>query len=129
MSESKPDIPHLEQLAKAATPGPWDVDDEDGRAHITTADGCAVAYPAEFANIRTMQRHGRDNSLATAAHIAANSPSTTLALIAEIRRLREGLREACGDLGYSLDDTPPIKECDARIWRANMAAWKALRAL
>lgn len=72
------DLGALEALARAATPGPWRASDvDDGDHTILNVDDWAIgsAYQGE-----------RDQ-----LHIAANSPTTTLALIA---RLREAERES-----------------------------------
>lgn len=80
------DLDDLERQARAATPGPWKAGDpawfrgrqnpEDGKRPLTAELGGVIA------NI-----YGAEN----AAHIAANSPDVTLALIVELRAARAEL--------------------------------------
>jgi hypothetical protein len=79
------DLPALEATARAATPGPWDVDDDGDRSSIETSDGFAVASMAEHKSMHTIRAHGRSDSIEDARHIAAFSPSVALALLAQLR--------------------------------------------
>lgn len=76
------DLDHLEALAKGATSGPWRVESRDG---LEGSDGCPI--------IRGQYGHDgyfeRDED---AAYCAATNPATILALIAEVRALREMIR-------------------------------------
>jgi hypothetical protein len=93
-----PDLSHLEALARA-------VQAADDRAD------------------------GHQTALASDAFHAAASPSTILSLVDRVRQLEAALTVARDALGYNLEDLPmPEKTCDARIWGANMAAWKVLTA-
>lgn len=118
--------PHqkLRELALAATPGPWECDDHNGRAAIETADGYAVAYPAAFANIKTELAHGRLDSLATAHYIAAANPTVVLALLDEIDQLREQgplwLQFAIASLHESVDLTDPRCPVGSALTRAGL---------
>lgn len=73
------DIDRLEMLAKAATPGPWTVEDRDG---LLSPTGSALVRGA----------HGYEGYFSLdedAAYCAAANPAAILALIAEVRALRE----------------------------------------
>jgi len=95
------DLDDLESKAKAATPGPWNVFVCDDGKQWTGWPLCISAtnvlnsngdervivrtggfYPYEWDNGTS-----QDEANANAAHIAAASPATTLALIAHIRKL------------------------------------------
>lgn len=83
----KIDLDDLERKANASNVGArWTLDDRDAAAIETVGTGCtiAVADPG----------WAEDLHLAHAEHIAANSPPVTLALIARIRELEDGLSEA-----------------------------------
>lgn len=81
------DLDKLEAIARRATPGPWELDDDGRCAAVLTADGFGVAMSFSFANVRTAIAHGRDDSLCTAQYIAAFSPDVVLRLIARLRAL------------------------------------------
>jgi hypothetical protein len=98
-----PDLERLEALARAATPGPWEVvgssvtNWRDGSCDMEwLPNGSSDAYNA--------------NSEADAEYIAAASPDTVLAHIAEIRRLQrvsdleraEHLRNCCAVLAEAI---------------------------
>lgn len=73
----------LERRAKAATqPGPWTVRTDRGRHHAD--DGGSTVLDADGMWVAEVGRAAPD-----AAHIAACSPDVVLALVAEVRRLRE----------------------------------------
>ncbi len=107
-----PTLDELEAKAKAATPGPWrwDADHEPldgpgqggyGSDHVLFAAPC-----------------GTQNSYVVvddpdARHIAANSPDVTLALVARIRALEAGLREACDLHDAAVESYNP--EADVRV--------------
>jgi hypothetical protein len=76
------DLTRLEELANAATPGPWRAVDGAGRGEkaLTTASG------AWFGNI---DDGSESRNAADAAYIAAASPDVVLALVAEVRRRYE----------------------------------------
>lgn len=84
MPDNLPDLDALERLAMLATPGPWTDETEKGETypHCVTADGYYIAS-AHAACPRS--EDGAEN----AAFIAAANPSVVLALIAEVRALRE----------------------------------------
>lgn len=72
------DIDEIEALAKAATPGPWqssqydDLEDSNGHDLLTSSGGVSCF-----------------NRAGDADFVAAANPATILALIAEVRALRE----------------------------------------
>jgi hypothetical protein len=72
----------LQAAAKAATPGPWSATLKRGKR-----DGYIRSPLRTVADVR--YRNGE----ADAAFIAAANPQTVLAMISELRRLREMLRE------------------------------------
>ena len=111
------DLKKLREIADAATPGPWEVDDTNGRATIEDADGYAVAHPAEFANIRTMQSHGHENNLANARFIAA-ARNAVPALIVMVQQLSE-----------QVDAIPTLLTENARLTKAVAEAPKFLEAV
>ena len=104
----------IEALAKAATPGPW-FDDAGYRIHGPTEDEDKRA--GEVLHHYKQMCYGDDGCQQShdAAYIAAMHPPTTLALIAEIRRLQremalnvalsngqsESLIEAAFEAGYN----------------------------
>ena len=71
MSREAIDLDALEELAKAATPGPW-------RANRSTAYGYAVVETPDV-------EVAAELDAGDAAFIAAADPSTVLALIARVR--------------------------------------------
>lgn len=91
-------LKEIEARAKAATPGPWRherLNHDDGAiehfigtkpdyASVAFYDGNGEWTPNQGAN-------GEWQAEYDAAHIAGMSPSTTLALVEEVRRLREAL--------------------------------------
>ena len=91
------DVAGARSICDRASPGPWEVDDTEGRASIETADGFAVAYPAEHGSMHTIKAHGRLNSIENARFIAFARTALPAALdrIEELERL---LGEACGEL-------------------------------
>lgn len=73
------DLDHLEVAAKAATPGPWRVDCPRKNARIKSGDMFVMeSYAANAVRLD-----------ADAAFIAAANPETILALIRELRELRQ----------------------------------------
>lgn len=95
------DLDAIEALAKAATPGPWVVDDEGHR--FTGEGGSSTPWRAD------------------ARYLAMLSPDVVLALCAELRRARlkvsalidlanhlfvllQAMAEALGEHGYRGDD-------------------------
>lgn len=87
------DIDKIESLAKAATPGPWRGDRFDGTVKY---DIVAGDYPN---GAYTIICHGDNGnacdggygftSAENEAYVLAANPDTILALVAEVRRLRE----------------------------------------
>lgn len=75
------DLDRLETLAKAATPGPWVMDDDQQTSYpvVRTNEGIAIAGCPTNRLTR-----GRINT----EFIAAADPQTVLALIAELRAAR-----------------------------------------
>lgn len=88
------DIEELERLAKAATPGPWAVDEECLERHerLYVAKGSEgnllgrILEVFENCLVRGKQR------VANAEYIAAANPAAILELVAEVRQLREDLQ-------------------------------------
>jgi hypothetical protein len=76
-----PDLDHLEQLAKAATQGPWSIH----RGSVVCDIGGPLRIGGVIADINQPDHPG---GKADAAYIAAVSPDVVLALIAELRALR-----------------------------------------
>jgi hypothetical protein len=86
------DLDRLEQLARAATPGPWQVDrvNHDGCARV--CDGTCLGSHADCDAIVTAD--GFDHLGANDSnpdYIAAASPDVVLSLLAELRKLRRDL--------------------------------------
>lgn len=79
---------HLAQLAEAATPGPWAVDDDGSCCVYANEPGAVIANVAHFDNVGTQ---------ADAAFIAAGNPAVVLTLI-------ERLKELAGYLLATEDD-------------------------
>lgn len=82
-----PDLDHLRALAQAATPGPWFVDyaGDVGAKRAIIADVLRERYGNNALGF------GEDH--ATAEYVAALDPSTALALVDEITRLRSAIAE------------------------------------
>lgn len=80
-------LDELEKIARAATPGPWK------RKQLTRWSKVTVA--AEFTSgVHDISLfNSSSTSHENADHIAAFSPSTALALIAEIKKLRGALEK------------------------------------
>lgn len=86
-------LAELEAMAKAATKGDWHEED-DCRPGLANACGAFRNYDinVHFAcgpRVSTVEQAEADSR-----HIVAAQPKTTLALIAEVRRLREELDES-----------------------------------
>jgi hypothetical protein len=86
------DLDRLERLAKAATPGPWELGDGGWGVYVTTADGTEVV---------SREWTGPQD----AAHIAASDPATVLELIAELRKYRQA-PGYCWNCHADLDGKP-----------------------
>jgi len=79
------DYSKLQELAEKATPGPWDR--SDGNEVSVSYEGDEAYW--EWENAGPAQLHGSgDQPIADADFIAAASPATVLALLAEVARLR-----------------------------------------
>ncbi len=121
-NDNLPDLDALERLAKAATPGPWVYDgiafvgkeNVPGKGFQMIADndretGCL--RPRGFGAGLPLDANGK--------FIAAANPQTVLALVAEVRRLREAeVVEscrfcACSDCGGSDQDNEHLNGCPA----------------
>jgi hypothetical protein len=69
-----------EAVARAATPGPWRVVEQQATVSVTN----------RWQRVALMQRRANDRlAEASAAHIAAQDPATTLARIAALREVVE----------------------------------------
>lgn len=106
------DLDDLEQKAQWASPGPWRQGKVAGQCMLkhqhTGAFHCTYTYRIETKSdgalrciaiepnitLVSYDDNGPVLSESNAAHIAANSPDVTLALIARIRELEEALRSA-----------------------------------
>ncbi len=90
MTADRPDLDHLDTLARAATDGPW-----DGHTHSLDMGG---RHGTRIAGPRSLGpgAHVVDGKMlsADAEFIAATDPTTVLALIAELRDLRRWKAEA-----------------------------------
>ncbi len=76
------DLDHLEKLAKAATPGPWEIN----KAWNWRRDRTAVIAP-EKCSVASTYHDDLDTGEANGAYVAAANPKTILALIDRIRKL------------------------------------------
>ena len=108
------DLDELERVARAATPGPWHVDEDDRprmewNRHIMSSPLEAVCFMAHSGETDP----ARDE--ATAKHIAAFNPTTVLKLLAVVK--------ASGYVAFSngFDAGLPDK------MEALRAAWKELK--
>ena len=86
------DLPALEELAKAATPGPWTAEDSSKppmRSFLIQSGGRVVARYLSFDDhLAFAHRDAEPERVsANAAYIAAANPETVLALIERIRAL------------------------------------------
>ncbi len=82
------DLDKLEELAKAATLGPWESDGATESKYYQTEDTFITSSEAVIA--QTFNRLDEDypNYGANARYIAAANPQTVLEMIAELRQLR-----------------------------------------
>ena len=109
---SAPNLSDLERLARAATPGPWTIDEAprpagsinatvDGRnVQVASADGQAAMFD--------MRAEPHAVQHANAAFIAAANPTAVIALIERVRELEAGLGEALSTINHLL----PNARCD-----------------
>ena len=122
---TKIDLDKLEAIAKAATPGDWEWDDNDGsfdslqdeRSHCVSV---AFGEPVGGCNPRILI------SDEDAAYIAACSPDVVLGLIARVRELERALLCACHageNLEFAYEDAHrhalqrEIERCGALVGR------------
>ena len=128
-----PDLSTLESLARAATPGPWtaerDGSNHRGKVYERSASGVemiATVYCGAF------DGHG----YATSEYIAAAHPGAVLALIEEVRTLRDRLNKwesiAERDHGAEFDVAEAIAaylEREAEDRRENGFSYRGVREL
>jgi hypothetical protein len=114
------DLDRLEELAKSATPGPWVAEVDDWNCSVILDDDQpGTAYIAE----RLTQ--GKSEGEADAEFIAALDPTTILALITEVRRLRETV-----GLLHGWEDRAKKAEAERDGWASRMVEFvDAQRAL
>jgi hypothetical protein len=74
------DLPRLAALAEAATPGPWEMDDQE----VFAANGRCVGSTELFDDAPNA-----DQSIADSAYIAAADPATILALIGQLEVMEQ----------------------------------------
>ncbi len=84
----KPTLTELEELARAATPGPWS---NIGVCKSYTKKIEAPEGLIGFCHTNHMAKNSIDNGIANARFIAAASPDTVLKLIKAVRVMREAL--------------------------------------
>jgi len=84
-------LEELRRIAEAATPGPWGMNPENGLVDeaATLTPVCGMVW------VRT-----EEQTLANAQHIAAFDPTTCLALLDEIERLRRERKVLAEALGH-----------------------------
>ncbi len=95
MDSTKPvlDLDAIEARAMAATPGPWEERDNSDEGH-----GVSTVDPGGRGD--DIVCLGTDGIQADIDHIAGMDPTTTLAIVAEVRRLRGIEDERAGCLAY-----------------------------
>lgn len=121
------DLDALERLLAEATPGPWErerVDDDAGEinAKIYGPDGGDVCALFEDARPEERSPVGPD------ARLICLLRNTAPALIQEVRRLRESLREAEGTLRQERESAKVINTAALEALKANDEARSALAA-
>lgn len=85
----------LKQLAEAATPGPWVVD--DANSNLVARDGEVYEYVCEVSpSSFSESTHGQEIEDADAAFIAACNPKVIIALLGVVRAAK-GMSEAFGE--------------------------------
>ncbi len=110
----------LERLARAATPGPWTAERQDG-------DSGEIYYALHGKNYDFITNVGdhANNWLHDAAFIAAANPQAVLGLLARVRELEGALTEiAKGEGEYSRD---PMEHAINTIDSMKAIATKAIR--
>jgi hypothetical protein len=111
--------PHgdLEELARAATPGKWQVEhDKNDQANIYGPDDHWVALLPHQCVVALEQQMNRD-----AAYVAAANPARVLSLIGEVRELRadnEMWRRVATSAWNLLDTVEPNDPATAELWEA-----------
>lgn len=85
-------LDEIEARAKAATQGDWDAVPLEPRSDCLSIYGDDIICRLWWLQEEDHTTRADDNCEANAAHIAGMSPSTTLALVEEVRRLREALK-------------------------------------
>ena len=101
------DINKLEELAKAATPGPWTMNagflDSRGLFPMFQLFGeCDCGSPLGPVT------GTHEQAEADAAYIAAANPESLLQLISQYRRMEEALRKIASCTSYAPGDMPDI---------------------
>lgn len=98
------DLDELERLAKAATPGPWEVDG-DGRDICGFAGRLGAANGEPPYEITENNGFMRNSMAADAAFISAANPTVVLELVRRLRAAEAGNAECARDLcGHRLAD-------------------------
>ena len=117
------DLDRLEQLARAATPGPWtweasERDELTGAViyhHISSlaeparGQGVADTYHADAVEFNDGTVHPVYGKKENAAFIAAASPATVLELVAELRRLRDAENDALDEYSKAALDARKLR--------------------
>lgn len=100
------ELSDLEAKAKAATPGPWDVESYDKGATIYAVGPIGFEY-YNIGHGATKQEAVRlEVSLADASFTSAANPATVLALIAEVRRLKSAPIESYAQAALVIQNGP-----------------------
>jgi len=124
----------MEEIAKAATPGPWDVcsyNEKNGhqQGHIISHDQHTLFIPCAIMpkigiptqeDVTLAWERGERN----ADYVAAFDPPTVLGLIAEIRELREALEQVEKMFVHESRTSTTVEMMMARIAREALAKGK-----
>ncbi len=100
---TKLDLDALERTARAATIGPWSLDELSGFIGNEDEEGNGQIALEIVGN----QRCRVDDH--DVRHVVANSPDVTLALVARIRELESELR-GCADAFAGVTDEPDLDD-------------------
>lgn len=117
------DLVKMEELAKAATPGPWKLNGFR-LEQVCDSAGFIVATATSTPSMdeRSLQQRAEDQ----AAFIAAANPATVLSMVATIRALQEQLKTAREDAGnrkFNLGDR--VEKISGSSWRGYIVGFYA----
>lgn len=119
------DLVKLEELAKAATPGPWKQHLVDDTTVICPQREICCTFAEGGLNDDLDFNSDTEQFEADAAFIAAANPAAILELLAEIERLREALTPFAKE---AFRYEPPEGDDDMKAWDSQFSIGQLRRA-